>query len=170
MANYKYIKELSKYSSDELKLEYDVSPKDWRFKLSDGGEYVGVEFYSEDENDSRLTELEVNSWTDATKDVFNYLYQEPVADDPQSRETQLETLTTAFDTFVGLVEDDAQRNELQLLAKALFYDNRSIMIGHVVNGGSALKDFFTNYEEGWLDMKAADDKPTPREYALNLLN
>ena len=89
---------------------------------------------------------------------------------PQSREVQLETLTTAFDTFVGLVEDETQRNELQLLAKALFYDNRSVMIGHVVNGGSDLKDFFANYEQGWLDIRASEESPTPREYALNLLN
>jgi hypothetical protein len=157
MANYKYIKELIKYSSDELKLEYDISPKDWRFKLSDGSEYVGVEFSTELEGDSRIEELELLGWQVVKDMTLDYVYNEPLSY-YDKRMLLINTLTSA-----------AEASGLSVPFESFFYDNRKVVIDWILNGGDSLTKVFEESTEKWMDMRASEESPTPREYALNLL-
>jgi len=157
MGNYKYIKELIKYSSDELKLEYDVSPKDWRFKLLDGGEYVGVEFSTELEGDSRIEELESLGWH-VVKDVtLDYVYDEPLSY-YDKRVLLINTLTNA-----------AEVSGLSVPFESFYYKHRKVILDWIINGGDSIRDIFETSTEVWLDMRVDVDSPSPREFALNLL-
>jgi hypothetical protein len=78
---------------------------------------------------------------------------------PQSREAIIDTLTSA-----------AEASGLSVPFESFFYDNRKVVIDWILNGGDSLTKVFEESTEKWMDMRASEESPTPREYALKLLS
>jgi hypothetical protein len=78
---------------------------------------------------------------------------------PEAREAIIDTLTNA-----------AEASGLSVPFESFFYANRKVVIDWILNGGESLKKVFIESTVNWMDMRADEESPSPREYALNLLN
>jgi hypothetical protein len=78
---------------------------------------------------------------------------------PEAREAIIDTLTNA-----------AESSGLSVPFESFFYANRKVVIDWILNGGDSLKKVFIESTVNWMDMRADEESPSPREYALNLLN
>jgi hypothetical protein len=66
--------------------------------------------------------------------------------------------------------NEAEASSLSVPFESFFYANRKVVIDWILNGGDSLKKVFEESNENWMDMRADEESPSPREYALNLLN
>ena len=78
---------------------------------------------------------------------------------PEAREAIIDTLTNA-----------AEASGLSVPFESFFYANRKVVIDWILNGDESLKKVFIESTVNWMDMRADEESPSPREYALNLLN
>ena len=78
---------------------------------------------------------------------------------PEAREAIIDTLTNA-----------AESSGLSVPFESFFYANRKVVIDWILNGGDSLKKVFIESTVNWMDMREDEETPSPREYALNLLN
>jgi hypothetical protein len=85
------------------------------------------------------------------------------------RQQTVDQLQAASKRFAELIADEASKAEFLKGVKEFFFENSSVFINHVINGGNELKQLFETSNAEWLDLRANEQTPTPREYALELL-
>ena len=86
------------------------------------------------------------------------------------RQATIEQLKQAAKDFAELIEDEELKAAFLQSIKAFFFDNSDVITHYIINGGDEVRTLFETSQEHWLDMKPNEETPTPREYALNLLN
>ena len=88
------------------------------------------------------------------------------------RRDELEAMNTpvAREAIIDTLTNAAESSGLSVPFESFFYANRKVVIDWILNGGESLKKVFEESTENWMDMRADEESPSPREYALNLLN
>jgi hypothetical protein len=88
------------------------------------------------------------------------------------RREELEAMNTpeARESIIDTLTNEAEASSLSVPFESFFYANRKVVIDWILNGGDSLKKVFEESNENWMDMRADEESPSPREYALNLLN
>ena len=86
------------------------------------------------------------------------------------RQATIEQLKQAAKDFAELITDEELKAAFLQSIKAFFFDNSEVITHYIINGGDGVRTLFETSKERWMDMRADEESPSPREYALNLLN
>lgn len=128
-------------------------------KMGDGSWSYGTKVYAPTYKltyDNRLDGNDGWVWYDEEPEGFSW--EAPEEDSLESREIIIDELTEA-----------AEASGLGIPFESFYYKHRKTILKWIKDGGDDLKEIFTTSEEVWLDMRENEDTPSPREFALNLL-